>query len=205
MRNGPDCDYDNGIYPWLCVTQILLRSLYCLSFYLRLRITPFVSTNSRPLYCLSFDIRLLIIPLVSSNSRPLSRYSLAVNQLMVVTTNDWENWTQQKTSGELMYSSIMYNRFRWCLCSYKRLLPLYTCSISLFGTLIFLVCHQSLSTTLIEQFYWWSKLVYLMNTRIPIFGWQASLISISVARRALMKLWYFRVFYNLLYFSASVG
>jgi hypothetical protein len=28
---------------------------------------------------------------------------------------------------------------------------------------------------------------------------------ISVARRALMKLWYFRVLYNLLYFSASVG
>ena len=105
------------------------------------------------------------------------RYSLAVNQLMVVTTDDWENLTQQKTSGELMYSSIMYNHFRWCLCSYKRLLPLYTCSISLFGTLIFLVCHQSLSTTLIEQLYWWIKLVYLMNTRIPIFGWQASLIS----------------------------
>ena len=39
--------------------------LYCLSFDLRLLITPLVSFWS--LYCLSFELRLLITPLVSSN------------------------------------------------------------------------------------------------------------------------------------------
>ena len=35
-------------------------SLYCLSFDLRLLITPLVSSHLWPLYCLSFDLRILI-------------------------------------------------------------------------------------------------------------------------------------------------
>ena len=53
---------------YVYVLQIVFWPLCCLSYDLRILITPLVSSNSRPLCCLSFDLRILITPLVSSNS-----------------------------------------------------------------------------------------------------------------------------------------
>jgi hypothetical protein len=48
--------------------------LCCLSFALRLLITPLGSSSCWPLCCLYFTLRLLITPLVSSSCWPLCCY-----------------------------------------------------------------------------------------------------------------------------------
>jgi hypothetical protein len=75
IRRFTSSDYTFGIFKLLAIV--------CLSFDLRLLITPLLSSHVWPLYCLSFDLRLLITPLLSSHVWPL--YCLSVDLRLLIT------------------------------------------------------------------------------------------------------------------------